>query len=106
MNNISLKTAFRFFIRKPLLPRLNPKRLSLGIACFLVISLYLYQENTYETAFKEHDRIFRIEENFLSMGSIACSSSNVAQRIVDFPNVEVHTRVNSYGGKVKFELDE
>lgn len=106
MNNIGLKTAFRSFIRKPLLPSLNLFGLSLGIACFLVISLYLYQENTYETAFKEHDRIFRIEENFLSMGSIAWTSSNVAQRIVDFPNVEAHTRVNSYGGKVKFELDE
>ncbi len=103
MNNIGLKTAFRAFLRKPLLPSLNLFGLSLGIGCFLVISLYLYQENSYEVGFNDYDRIYRVEESFFSMGVSAMSSSNLAHRLPEMPQVELHTRFSNFNGGFKIK---
>lgn len=106
MNWISLKTAIRSFIRKPLLPSLNLFGLSLGIACFLTISLYIYQENTYDSAFEDNDRIYRIEESFLSMGQLAWTSPNIPHALADIALIEKQTRVNSYGADFKVKVGE
>lgn len=104
LNN--LKSSLRLAIKKPLLPLLNLFGLSLGLGCFLVISLYLYQENSYETAFDDHDRIYRVEEQFLSMGQLAWTSPNMPHALQEIPIVEVQTRVNHQTGGVKVRMTE
>lgn len=104
LNN--LKSSLRLALKKPLLPLLNLFGLSLGLGCFLVISLYLYQENSYETAFDEYDRIYRVEENFLSMGQLAWTSPNMPHALNEMPIVEVQTRVGHQTGGFKVKLNE
>jgi len=102
---MNLKTAIRSFRNKPLIPALNLFGLSLGIACFLTISLYIYQETTYETEFSDYDRIYRVEERFMSMGELAWSSSNLAHKLPELPVVDQHTRVNA-PGEMQFSLND
>lgn len=106
MYRIGLKTAIRSFFRKPLLPSLNLFGLSLGIACFLTISLYIYQENTYDTAFENHENIYRVEEHFLSMGQLAWTSPNMPFALDDMSMVAKHTRLSAYGGDFKVQVDD
>ncbi|WP_420385994.1 FtsX-like permease family protein [Roseivirga sp.] len=88
-----LKTSIRAIKRSPLLSALNLLGLSIGLACFLVISLYLYQENTYEKGFSDHERIYRLEEDFLGMGRTAWSTSNLQYRLDEVPEIESFTRI-------------
>lgn len=101
-----LKTFLRSFRRHPLLSSLNVLGLSLGIGCFLVISLYLFQENTYEKGFSNSENIYRIEEDFMNMGVVATTSSNLEFRLGDFPQVEAHTRVSSLGSGTPIIVEE
>ncbi|WP_422356518.1 FtsX-like permease family protein [Roseivirga pacifica] len=96
-----LKTSVRSMVKRPLLSTLNILGLSVGLGCFLVISLYLYQENTYEKAFSDYDRIYRLEEEFLGMGRTAWSTSNLQYKLDEIPGVETYVRVSlSREGKV------
>lgn len=101
-----LKTLVRSFRRHPLLSTLNVLGLSIGIGSFLVISLYLFQENSYEKGFADNERIYRIEEEFMSMGTVASTSSNLQFRLGDFPQVEAQTRLSDMGGRTKVIVDE
>lgn len=101
-----LKTFFRSFRRHPLLSSLNVLGLSIGIGCFLVISLYLFQENSYETDFTGSERIYRIEEDFMGIGVVALTSNNLPYRLGDISLVENHTRVGALGGQMKVIVDE
>jgi len=101
-----LKTLVRSFRRHPLLSTLNILGLSIGIGSFLVISLYLFQENAYEKGFSANEGIYRIEEEFMSMGTVASTSSNLQFRLGDFPQVEAQTRLSNLGGNTKVIVDE
>jgi len=106
MINHYLKSSLRLAFKKPLLPTLNLLGLSLGIGCFLVISLYLYQEHSYEKAFTDYERIYRVEENFLSMGQLAWTSGNMPYQLAEIPFVENQTRVGSFSGEFKLKIDD
>lgn len=101
-----LKTSVRLALKKPLLPVLNLLGLSLGIGCFMVISLYLYQEHSYEKDFKDYERIYRVEENFLSMGQLAWTSGNMPYQLAEMPFVENQTRVGGFSGEFKVKVAE
>ncbi len=101
-----LKTLIRSFRRHPLLSTLNVLGLSIGIGSFLVISLYLFQENAYEKGFADNERIYRIEEEFMSIGTVASTSTNLQFRLGDFPQVEAQTRLSNLGGATKVIVDE
>lgn len=73
---------------------LNIAGLSLGIASFLVISLYVFQENTFEKGFEDSERIYRLEEHFLSMGQVAVTSPNLQFKLNEIPEIEAATRVH------------
>ncbi|WP_170827425.1 ABC transporter permease [Roseivirga sp. 4D4] len=84
---------------------LNVLGLSIGIGCFLVISLYLFQENSYEKGFSNSERIYRIEEDFMGIGVVALTSNNLPYRLGDISVVESHTRVGALGGQMKVIVD-
>lgn len=73
---------------------LNIAGLGLGIASFLVISLYVFQENTFEKGFENSERIYRLEEHFLSMGQVAVTSPNLQFKLNEIPEIEAATRVH------------
>lgn len=93
-----LKVALRSLRKRGLLSILNIGGLSIGIASFLVISLYLFQETSYEKGFKDNDKIFRLEEHFLSMGRLAWSTSNLQYKLNEIPEIDLYTRVDKRSG--------
>lgn len=74
---------------------LNILGLSLGIASFMVISLYVYQERSFEQGHENPENLWRIEEHFLSMGHVAWSSANLQFALEDIPEIEAYTRMLS-----------
>ncbi len=87
------KIAYRNILRKGKMSLLNIAGLSLGIASFIVISLYVFQETSYE---KGHDRwedLYRIEEHFLSMGQVAWTNANLQFNLDEIPEIEALARV-------------
>lgn len=101
-----LKTLVRSFRRHPLLSTLNVLGLSIGIGSFLVISLYLIQENSYEKGFSDSDRIYRIEEDFMGIGMVALTPNNLPYKLGDISVLENHTRVGRLGSRMKVVVDE
>ena len=88
------KIATRNIKRKSTMSFLNIAGLSLGIASFLVISLYVFQENTFEKGFENNERVYRLEEHFLSMGQVAVTSPNLQFKLNEIPEIEAATRVH------------
>lgn len=102
MRNNLLKVALRSFRKRPLLSSLNLLGLSIGLGCFLVIILYVFQENSFEKGFKDWERTYRVEEHFLSMGKVAWTPSNLQFSLGDIPEIEAYARLASdYGLEVK-----
>ena len=94
-----LKVAYRSVLRKGKMSLLNIIGLSLGIACTLVISLYVFQERSYEKGHLRYDDIYRIEEHFLSMNRVAWTTSNLQFSLNEIPEVEAWARVINMGNE-------
>ena len=87
-----LKVAYRSLLRKGKMSLLNIVGLSLGIASTLVISLYVFQERSFEKGHERYTDIYRIEEHFLTMNRIAWSSANLQFSLDEVPEIEAWTR--------------
>ncbi len=72
---------------------LNITGLSIGIASFLVITLYIFQETSYEKGFEDWNRIYRVETHFLSTNKIGKTVSNVQFFLSEIPGVESHATI-------------
>jgi putative ABC transport system permease protein len=57
------KTAIRSLFKNKLYTALNVAGLTFGITCFLLISLYLFDEITFDSYHNNADRIYRVVEN-------------------------------------------
>lgn len=66
MNN--LKFAFRSFRRQPLNSIVSLLGLTFGLACFMLVTLYLQYEKGHDAFHKDSDRIYRIVENRVEDG--------------------------------------
>ena len=101
-----LKITLRNIRKSGGISLLNILGLSIGLGSFLVIVLYLFQENSYEQGFTDNDRIYRVEEEFMSMGRVATSSPNLPFRLQDIALVEQQSRVSYLGRKAKVKIEE
>ena len=98
-----LKVAFRNLIRFKIYSFINIAGLAIGIACCLLILLYIQNELSYDRFNKNADRIFRINTD-LKFGATelaipVCSDMMGPMLKQDFPQVEEYTRIYSFGGK-------
>ena len=64
MNLLYLKIAFRYLIKNKLYSFINIVGLSLGIAAFIIISLYVSYEKSYD-AFEGSDQVYRVYMDYL-----------------------------------------
>lgn len=64
MNLLYLKIAFRYLIKNKLYSFINIVGLSLGIAAFVIISLYVSYEKSYD-AFEGSDHVYRVYMDYL-----------------------------------------
>ncbi len=67
MNLLYFKIAFRYLFKNKLYSFINIVGLSLGIAAFIVISLYVSYEKSYDT-FEGSDQVYRVYMDYLKGG--------------------------------------
>jgi len=94
-----LKVAYRNLLRKGKMSLLNIVGLSLGIASTLVISLYVFQERSFEKGHERFSDVYRLEEHFLSMKRTAWSTANLQFSLDEIPQVEAWARVKQARGE-------
>jgi putative ABC transport system permease protein len=109
--------GIRLLVRNKVFSLINILGLSIGIACCILISLYIHDEFNYEKGFRDHKRIFRINTTVISDGvpdkfprttppmafglAVALSEVDVATRTMKPPGVEQN--IIRYGDKMFFE---
>lgn len=97
-----IKIAFRQLWRNRLYSLLNIGGLALGMACCLLIALYVYDEYSYDRFHTNYDHIYRITEKQKQPDGIydvAVTPGPLAPTLArDFPEVQQATRVGSWSG--------
>ncbi|MEP1094780.1 MAG: ABC transporter permease [Cyclobacteriaceae bacterium] len=93
--------ALRNLLKHKFYSLLNVMGLSIGLACFMLISLFIKDELSYDTFHKDSDRIHRIDF-FATLNGNDVISSNVGAPVAnalreDYPEVEDATRLNTGG---------
>lgn len=86
----SFKFALRSFKKTERLHGLNVIGLTLGLCVFFLISLFIYQEKSYERDFKNRDRIFQISHTMIGY-KMAMGSSNLPYVLHEVPEVTKFT---------------
>ncbi|MBW6460273.1 MAG: ABC transporter permease [Bacteroidales bacterium] len=111
-----LISAIRNLSRNKFYTFLNVLGLSVGLAAFIFILLYVRDELTYDKHNEKHERIYRIESNFNisnrhDLFAIVPVPMGPAFKL-EFPEVETFTRLNDvgnsafrYGDKEYYETD-
>ncbi|WP_396591277.1 ABC transporter permease [Allomuricauda sp. R78024] len=96
-----IKIAWRSLKKQPFFTFLNTFGLAIGMAGGLLISLYIYDELSFDKMFADADRIHRIDVDVKFGGKeskMAEVSAPMADAVVaDFPQVELATRFRRNG---------
>lgn len=96
-----IKVAFRSLINQKFYSILNIAGLSVGLCCFLMITLYVNDELSYDKFYKDSENTYRMDFEGELGGNIfvtALSSAPSAKTLVeDFPEVTDATRMRSTG---------
>ncbi len=99
-----LKTAFRNLVRYRTYAAINLAGLTLGIACFLVIYLYVQDQRSYDRFHENVDRLYRVvvdwEQPTGTFQNALTSAPMGPQIQADFPDVEAMARFLPYGSEV------
>jgi putative ABC transport system permease protein len=97
-----LRFGIRNLLRKKVYSFINIFGLTIGLACFLFIALYIFDELTYDRFHRDAHQIYRIVEHKTSQAgkeskviSIAYNISRKAEK--EFPEVEGSTRFSILG---------
>ena len=100
LNN--LKIAWRTLLKNRFFSLLNIIGLATGLACFLLITLYVIDELSYDRHHEKAERIFRINSDILFGGnnmSLAVSSDMMGQTLKkDYPEIEQYARIYASNG--------
>lgn len=96
-----LKIAFRHFIESPLYSFINIFGLTFGIACSILIMLWVQDELSYDTYSERYEDTYRITGDFLFGGrdmKLCVAPALMGQELMNkFPEVESYMRFNSQG---------
>jgi putative ABC transport system permease protein len=109
--------GLRLLVKNKVFSLINILGLSTGIACCILITLYIQDEFNYERGFNEHEKIFRINTTFIKEGNEENSpytSPAIAPGLAQaLPEIEIETRtlqppgveqhIIRYGDKTFFE---
>ncbi|MCK5148031.1 ABC transporter permease, partial [bacterium] len=94
-----LKTTFRSLRRHPMFNIINVVGLAIGMACFLLILLFVRHELSYDRHHENADRIYRIVLDARFGGSLyplcAVAAPTAAALEADYPEVEQAIRIYS-----------
>lgn len=99
-----LKIAWRNLLKHKIFSLVNIAGLAAGLTCFLLITLYVYDEISYDSYNEKADRIYRVN-SYIKMGGselkLAVTSDMMGQTLKkDLPQIEEYVRFyNSNGSK-------
>ena len=109
------KIAFRNFSRKKNYSLLNTIGLGIGMACCLLILLYIIDERSYDKWISGHEQVHRVAIDIKTQNEthilFAPTSATLAPALKEYPQIEEATRVLSFptddrlisdGGEKKF----
>jgi putative ABC transport system permease protein len=89
--------ALRLILKNKIFSLINILGLSVGIACCMLITLYIQDEFNYEKGFPDYDKIFRINTTFIREGATevgAYTSPPIAMELAQIlPEVETAVRI-------------
>jgi putative ABC transport system permease protein len=89
--------ALRLLVKNKIFSAINILGLSTGIACCILITLYIQDEFSYEKGFFEHEKVFRINTTFLRNGvaeNAPTASPPIAPGLAQaLPEIQTFTRV-------------
>ncbi len=101
-----LKVALRHIRRKPVFAFINITGLAVGIACSMLVLLYVYDEYAYDRHHEKRDRIYRLNvdvhtpsETTRQAVSSVMMGPNLAR---DFPAVESMVRFTGTSGRFRY----
>jgi putative ABC transport system permease protein len=103
-----LKIALRNLFKHKIFSAINIAGVSVGLACFLLLALYVKDELSYDRHHAHADRIYRLSRTFLSKdGTTSLKLGHVAPPFgphikEDFPEVEQVVRLLETGALVKY----
>ncbi len=104
-----LKSAFRNFIRSKFYSLLNVLGLSIGLAVFIFLFLFVKDEISYDAYHEKADRIYRIESDFYISGNpdrFAIVPVPMAPALkTEYPEIESFVRFNDLG-RTAFHIGE
>lgn len=98
------KIAWRNIVKNKTFSFINIFGLAMGLACFLLIAMYVFDELSYDRFHKQADRIYRINSDLNFGGSdmkLAVTSDPLGSTLKnDYPEVEQFARIyNSNGAR-------
>jgi putative ABC transport system permease protein len=97
-----LKIAWRALIKNRFFSILNIVGLAIGLASFLLITLYVKEELSYDRFNEKANRIYRINSDIIMGGSelkLAVSSDPMGAALKkDYPQIEEYTRIYASSG--------
>jgi len=97
-----LKIAWRNLKKNRIYSFINIFGLTVGLAAFLLISMYIFDELTYDRFHKDHNSIYRLVEHKTSgagkESNVIATAYNISERTrKEFPEVEQATRFSALG---------
>jgi putative ABC transport system permease protein len=102
-----LKVAFRSIMKNKVLNFINIAGLALGLSIFLLITLYVFEELSFDAFHLKHDRIFRVTELLHSPSKtlhMAVSSPPIAPALKEnFPEILKTVRITSSTRTLSFK---
>src|SRR3954468_464279 len=91
-----IKIAVRQLMKNKTFSLINIFGLSVGVACCVLLTMFIQDEFAYETHFTDHRRVYRIYTSFIKEGSddaFPATSPPIAIGLGELlPEVEVATR--------------
>ena len=108
MFNNNLKVGWRNLKRQPFLTFLNTFGLAIGMAGGLLISLFIYDEFSFDKMFSDADRIHRINVDIKFGGQaqeFAVVPPPLAETVLDYSQVELTTRFRTQGSMLIKKTD-
>ena len=100
----NLKTSWRSLKRQPFFTFLNTFGLALGMAGALLISLYIYDELSFDRMFANYQNIYRVDSNIKFGGKAeeyAVGPAPIASTLLrDYSQVEQATRFRDIGSRL------
>ncbi|MFX0556415.1 ABC transporter permease [Maribacter sp. CXY002] len=104
-----IKIAWRSLKKQPFFTFLNTFGLAIGMAGALLISLYIYDELSYDTMFADADRIYRVNADIKFGGDArqyAVTPAPMAEALKsDFSEVELVSRFRTRGSALVRKMD-